>query len=447
MASLFLCIGIFLAAAFAARRSLGAGVAVVLAVGYAYGITRANLQQPLAHLIFDAGVLGLYAAQLWRATPRADRVALRPIQSWVILLCAWPVVLFCLSPERDPLVELVGLRSNLFLLPFILIGSRLTDEDAEGVARTIAVLNLCAAGLAGLEFVVGLEPFLPRSEVTDLIYRSNDLIGRTAYRIPSSFPNAHVFGGTMVMTIPWLAGALMRPGRRKWELVLFTCALAASLLGVFAAAARTPMVVLAAMVVMVTMLMTRFKGRMWVQWGAVIGLVVYFVSSDARLQRFVTLQDTAYIQQRVAGSINHDLLDLMTEYPLGKGLAGGGTSIPYFLQERQESQMTLENEYARIALELGMPGLLLWILFFAWIVTRSAGDHHDPWYLGRRVAWVGYVGYFVIAMTGIGLLSAVPQSSIMLMNIGWVAAAGPRARQAAILARRAAATRTVRLAS
>ena len=110
--------------------------------------------------------------------------------------------------------------------------------------------------------------------------------------------------------------------------------------------------------------------------------------------------------------------------------------------------MTIESEYARIALELGMPGLLLWVLFFVWIATRSPGNRRDPWYLGRRVAWVGYVGYFVIATTGIGLLSAVPQSSIMLMNIGWVAAAGPRARQAAALARRRpAASSEVRLAS
>jgi hypothetical protein len=447
MASLFLCIGAFLGAAFAARRSLSAGIGFVLAVGYGYGIARANLQQPLAHLIFDAAVLGLYAAQLWQTIPRSDRPAIRPIQSWLIVLCAWPVVLFCLSPDRDPLVELVGLRSNLFLLPFLLIGSRLTDDDAENVARTVAVLNLGAAALAGLQFVFGLEPFLPKSEITEIIYRSNDLLGRTAYRIPSSFPNAHVFGGTMVMTIPWLAGALMRPGRPRWDLLLFGSALAASLLAVFAAAARTPMVVLAAMIVMVTLLMTRLKGRAWIQWGAVVGLVIYVVGSDARLQRFVTLQDTASVQERVAASLNGDLVDLMGEYPLGKGLAGGGTSIPYFLQDRQEIQMTIESEYARIALELGMPGLLLWLLFFLWIATRSAGNRRDPWYLGRRVAWVGYVGYFVIATTGIGLLSAVPQSSIMLMNIGWVAVAGPRARQAARLARRPAVPREVRLAS
>lgn len=433
MISIVLCIAAFLVTLVLANRSLVLGITSALATGYAYGLLRANLQQPAAHLLFDAAVLGLYVSQLWRSIPREDRPAVEATRIWLVVLAAWPVMLFCLFPGRYPLVELVGLRSNVFLLPFLLIGSRLTDDDAEGLARAIAVLNIGAAALAGLQFVIGVEPFFPRTEVTELIYRSNDLVGRTAYRIPSSFPNAHVFGGTMVMTVPWLIGALMRPGRPKWEMALFATALAGSLLGVFAAAARTPMVVLAVMIVAVT-IVTRLKGRLWLRWAAVLGFVVYFVSGDARLQRFLTLQDTAYLQERLSGSLNEDFFELVAEYPLGKGLAGGGTSIPYFLQDRQQSQMTLENEYARIVLELGMPGLLLWVCFIAWVATRRSGDRNDTWYLGRRIAWIGTLGYFVVATTGIGLLSAVPQSSILLLNIGWIAAANVRSRQARLKA-------------
>jgi O-Antigen ligase len=434
MISLVLCVAAFLGAVVAANRSLGAGLGFVVTVGYAYGITRANLQQPLAHLVFDVAVLGLYVAQLWRSIPREERPVQQGVRSWVILLCAWPVVLFCLSPQRDPLVELVGLRSNIFLLPFVLLGARLSDDDMQRLAMTIAVLNLGAAGLAAAQYVYGIEPFYPYTEVTDLIYRSNDLLGRTAYRLPSSFPNAHVFGGTMVMTIPWLAGALMHPRLERWKTILYMSALAASLLSVFAAGARTPIVALALMGVAVTV-SSRFKGRMVTRWAVVVALVLYVVAGDPRLQRFLTLGDTALLQERITNSVNQDFFDLVGESPLGNGLAGGGTSIPYFLQERQQIQMTLENEYARIVLELGVPGLLMWVGFIAWVATRSVGDRESGWFLGQRLAWVGALGYFVVALTGIGLLTAVPQSSLMLLNLGWAIAAGARGRQRAAMLR------------
>ena len=51
MISLVLCVGIFLGAVLAANRSLGTGLGFVFAIGYAYGITRANISldslQPL----------------------------------------------------------------------------------------------------------------------------------------------------------------------------------------------------------------------------------------------------------------------------------------------------------------------------------------------------------------------------------------------------------------
>ena len=442
MISLALCVGIFLGAVLAANRSLGTGLSFVFAIGYAYGITRANIQQPLAHLLFDVAVLGLYVSQLWRAIPREERPVQQGIRSWIVLLCAWPVVLFCLSPQRDPLVELVGLRSNILLLPFVLLGARLTDDDTERLATTIAVLNVGAAALAGAQYVYGIEPFYPYTEVTELIYRSNDLLERTAYRLPSSFPNAHVFGGTMAMTIPWLVGALMHRRPQRWKTILYMAALAASLLSIFAAGARTPIVALALMAVAVT-ISSQFRGRMLTRWAVVVGLVLYVVAGDPRLQRFVTLSDTALLQERITSSVNEDFFDLVGESPLGNGLAGGGTSIPYFLQERQQNQMTLENEYARIVLELGVPGLVIWVGFIAWVATRSAGDRESHWFLGQRVAWVGALGYFVVALTGIGLLTAVPQSSLMLVNLGWAIAAGARGRQRSLMLRVAPRVRRV----
>ena len=87
------------------------------------------------------------------------------------------------------------------------------------------------------------------------------------------------------------------------------------------------------------------------------------MSSQERLQRFLTLRDTEALVERIGWSINTSLIEAVVEYPLGNGLGGGGTSIPYFLQDRIRHPVLLENEYARIVLELGLPGLGLWLVF------------------------------------------------------------------------------------
>ena len=63
MLALLLCIIGGLTAFFVGRRSLGAGILVVIVSGYAYGIVRANLPSLFSHFIFDITLVGLYASQ------------------------------------------------------------------------------------------------------------------------------------------------------------------------------------------------------------------------------------------------------------------------------------------------------------------------------------------------------------------------------------------------
>ena len=55
---------------------------------------------------------------------------------------------------------------------------------------------------------------------------------------------------------------------------------------------------------------------------------------------------------------------------MGNGLGGGGTSMPYFLESQVRHPVQIENEYGRIMLEEGLPGLALWLGLILWTVTR-----------------------------------------------------------------------------
>src|SRR3954463_14093144 len=98
--SLYLCLISLGVCYWAGRRSLVSGLTAVLAVGYLYGITRANVPETFSHFIFDAGVIGLYAAQLFRPLTALQQYKIAPLKPWLEFLIVWPLLLF-LIPIQD----------------------------------------------------------------------------------------------------------------------------------------------------------------------------------------------------------------------------------------------------------------------------------------------------------------------------------------------------------
>jgi len=419
MISILICIIAFALCLYGGRRSLVVGLTAVLGVGYAYGILRANLAQSASHFIFDAAVLGLYVAQLRKPLSPAQRLKARKLKPWVFLLIGWPLLLL-LAPVQDFLVELVGLRGNIFLIPFLLLGARLTSEDLYTLATRIGWLNIVAFGFAGAEFFLGVDHFIPnREKVTTIIYLSADASSSGALRIPSVFTSSAAYAGAMVTTIPLLVGAWVQKHRRAWHGHLLLAAIIASIVGTFMAASRTQVVVL-----FVLLVATTVSGHLRIapQFGWLILLlgVGWVVSSEERLQRFVSLGNTDFVAERISGSVNKRFTALAVEYPMGNGLGGGGTSIPYFLQNRIKKPVGIESEYARIMLEQGVPGLCLWVAFVFWAFLRRVNSRSSSWDLGRRLAWITCIIYFALGLLGTGLLTSIPQTCILLLLVGWI---------------------------
>jgi hypothetical protein len=422
--ALLLCLLSFAFCYWAGRRALTSGLVAVLGVGYAYGITRANVPETYSHFIFDAGVVGLYASQLFRRLSLLEKFKVGNLRPWLEFLVAWPLLLF-LIPIQDLLIQFVGLRGNIFLLPFILFGARLDADNRYRLALWIAGFNLMAFVFAGTEYFIGIERFFPHNHVTELIYTSHDLVGHTAYRIPATFVNAHAYGGTMAMGLPLLLGAAIQRHKSNLQFQWLVLGIVAALVGVLMSAARTQFLVAAALII-VTMFALRSKVSHAVGWLILLGGIGWMVSGEQRLQRFMELRDTDYVAERIATSVNMNFIEIAAKYPMGNGLGGGGSSIPYFLQGRIVNPVAMENEYARIMLEQGIPGLLIWMAFIVWLLARRDQDRHDSWYLGRRLAKVACAMLFVVGLTGIGLLTSIPQTSLFLLLVGWVGARQPR---------------------
>jgi len=406
------------------------GLIAVIGVGYVYGITRANVPQTFSHFIFDAGVIGLYVTQLFCRLSPLENFKVSHVRPWLEFLIAWPLLL-CLIPIQDYLIQVVGLRGNVFLLPFVLLGARLDADDRYRLALWIAGFNLVAFAFAGSEYILGLERFFPHNKVTELIYISKDLIGHTEYRIPASFANAHSYGGTMVVGLPFLVGAVLQKCKSNAHFQLLVLGIVAALLGVLMSAARTHFLV-AAILAIVAMFSLRSKFGYALGWLVLICAIGWTISGEQRLQRFMELRDTSSVVERVSWSVNMGFFEIAAQYPFGNGLGGGGTSIPYFLQSRITNPVGIENEYGRIMLEQGVTGLLIWIGFVLWVITRRDKNPSNSWYLGRRLAGVACAVYFVTAVTGVGLMTSIPQSTLFLLLVGWVGTRQAKAEPASV---------------
>jgi hypothetical protein len=422
------------------RWSLLAGLVAMLTVGYGFGIARAHLAQAASYFLFDVSLMGLYVGALFHGLSVPARGLLR----WFIALAGWPFIVLTLL-HQDVLIELVGLRAAVLMLPLMLIATRLSDEDVRRLALCVAVLNVLVFVVAGAEFYLGVAAIYPENEATAIIYHSRDVAESTEYRIPATFSSSHAYGGSMVAGLPLLIGAWAARQRRQSAATAFLLlGVFVSVVAVFVAAARTHFLVATALLVVVT-LSGRLRFAAWAGWVLLMSAVGWIVASEERLQRFLTLQDPEFLAERIGISINTHFFDLLFEFPFGDGLGSGGTNIPTFLLDRIPPAVRLESEYSRLLLEQGIVGLGLWVGFIVWLLWRGFGRLRAQPDLGRLLCLVCVAAFFASGLIGIGLFVSIPASAFLFIQIGILLSerqrrAGDRAASASPAGRRAAAS-------
>jgi hypothetical protein len=397
------------------RRNVGHGLGFVLAVGCIYGWLRANFVDGFTHFCFDAALGGLYLGCLPRLR-KSNWLTARGSLAWTVLLMAWPCLVICLSPFLDAqhfFVQIVGLRTAALFVPLILLGAVLGKDDLASLTSWSEWCVLGASLFTVGELVLGLDEFFPINELTQLIYASSDVAGGF-YRIPSSFISAHAYGGTMVGLMPLLLGRLEEARPRRW-LALFSIALAS--LGVFVCGARLSVLLFGCVI---GGSLIRFRKNPLALLILIVGMagVGYTVSQSSRLRRYETLADAEMVGDRVAASVNMGFWDILGEHPMGRGLGSAvGTSIPYFLAEYARPPVGTESEYARLLLEEGIPGLLIWLCFVASVLGRS---FRVVWREGAQASgmWLFCAGTWISGLIGAGILASIPGTMLVMVYFG-----------------------------
>jgi hypothetical protein len=415
----------FLLSAFAGTlaatlRSLGLGFVAMLAVGYVSGVIRARYLGVFTNFMFDGAVLGLYLGFLVKHFGQTPPVRTGAVY-FVAFLIAWPAAL-TLIPVNHFLIQLVALRATVWYLPTFLIATRLRSADLVVMARGLAVLNLMTLAVGLYLYRYGIEALYPYNAITVLIYKSLDVVGSKYHRIPSTFLNAHAYGGTMLLSLPLLLDRVAGLGVRWLDRCLALCGVVAAIGGILLCAARSPLVLLGVMLA-VAWVLSRFSLSIGAVGAILVAGGLLVAGSNERFQRGRSLANTEMIAGRVTMSANASFLDLALEYPMGAGMgSAAGNSTPYFLAEVAPPQIGLENEYCHILVDQGWLGLGGWLVFVGWLFMRPPPARAMPWRFGLLFIYALCLGFWATAFTGTGLLAGIPTAVLLLTQMGVLAA-------------------------
>lgn len=419
MTGTLFCLFSLVSCAIVAYSSLNLGISILIAWGYFYGMIKAHYISSNGLFVFDAATVGFYLGVLLNP-PRAElRDRYAHVFKWFLLLMLWPVFMAVL-PIQHYLVQFIGLRGNIFWIPMILIGCVLDRRGKASVAYCLAIMN-CVAFLFALgEFFIGVDAFVPENDATYIIHNSKDVAGGSK-RIPSTFANAHSYSLFMVATIPWILGEVL--GREKIRfgkilgMPILLGGLFSALLGIFIAGPRQPVVVLGLMLVL--LVLTGRVNITLIILSGILGLIVaYFVAQEERMQRFTELQDIEAVQDRIMSSVHMGFFEILLDYPMGNGMGAGGTSLPSFAQALVNRNVGMENEYSRILLEQGLPGLILFLAFVLWLLFRKmAKDDFDI--QTKQYLKIYSLVSFATSVIGLGLMVSVPSTCVLLLGVGF----------------------------
>jgi hypothetical protein len=226
----------------------------------------------------------------------------------------------------------------------------------------------------------------------------------------------------MLITIPLLIGGLLQEYARGWHKLVLIGGLLAGLGGIVLTGTRTNLVQAGLLV----MIVLSFKGiNKTIKTGLLVlsASGILFMVNSPSFSRMKTVLDSETYSSRIGVSVNRSFFEVVTEYPFGNGLGGGGTSIPFFLVNQLRNPVSVENEYARIALEQGIVGLLIWISFILWFILRPSWPREHGWARCQILYRIMLVFSFLTSLIGTGMLTAIPASFVFLLLIGWVSTA------------------------
>jgi hypothetical protein len=386
----------------------------------------------------DFLVLIVYIA-FFVAYQRREVQAFRPPFLIPVLMLVWFGVMQIFNPGSTNIVfGLLGFKLFFYYIPLMFVGYSLLDSEAQlrkfFFVNMILALIIVSLGVA--QSIIGpsfLNPAHPAEDIRELstLYRTAPISGVTVYRPTSVFVSTGRYSDFLIvawMLVFGFSGYLLLRRRRGRALAFGSLAL--TFAGVALCASRGAFMWTA---------ITAVVGSIAFVWGApwrqrevirvlrtvqraalgmALGMIVlFFTFPDALLGRL-----TVYSETLSPYSTASELTNRASDYPLknffaafdyprwpyGYGIGTTSLGVQYVSRIFHE-KLTIggvESGYGAIVVEMGIGGLILWIvmtssiLISAWRVVRKLKG--SPWFpLAFIIMWYAFLLLFPMTFAGI----------------------------------------------
>lgn len=385
----------------------------------------------------DFLALAVYISFL-TAIGRKKVTTFRPPFLGPVLILVWFGLLQAFNPASTSIwYGLMGFKIFFFYFPMVFLGYALIESEAQ--LRRFFTLNVVLAliivSLGIAQSILGASFMNPAQPAEDLrllstLYRTSES-GASAYRPTSVFVSAGRYADFIL--VAWLlvlgfSGYLLL--RQKKGRALAFIAVAVTSTGAFLTASRGSF-----MWGMINALVTSaafFWGAPWRQGevvrvlrtiqraalGIALGIgLLFYVYPDALLSRLAIYEETLS-----PNSAHNELMHRGWDYPVqqflfafdyprwpygyGIGTSGLGGQYVARIFHVQPVGVGVESGYGALVIELGIVGLLLWIVMSlaivlsAWEVVRKLKG--SPWFpLGFVIFWFSFFLLFPATFGGI----------------------------------------------
>jgi hypothetical protein len=367
---------------------------LALYLGLLDGPIKLETASPGASAIRDVLFAAISAGALARLAVSGRRVRLPPLSGWVLAFVAL-VLVETLNPQIHSLHQVIGgIRQWLEWVPFFFFGylvmrSRQRFRKLFLILGVIALLNGVVSTIQTQLSPQQLAKWGPGYNA--LINGTNGLSGRTYVdgagkekSRPMALGSDEGFGGAVgVLALPGLIALLaLKDTRRRWPVVLLC---AGAVLAIATSLQRTA--VLGGVTALVAFALLSFTaGRRVVRPLAAvlvamtITVVVASVLSSTAGKGVFSRYDSISPSRAVSTSVNYregtlaDIPHDIADAPFGVGLATTGAATGFggtggaIIEGKHASA---ESQYNVVALELGLPGLLLWVALSATLIALA----------------------------------------------------------------------------
>ena len=364
---------------------------LALYLGLADGIIKLQINNQLTSSLRDVLIAAVSLGALVRLVVRRERIRLPPMYGWIVAFVVL-VAVEALNPNTHGMAKVVaGFRQHLEWIPFFFFGY--------SVLRTKGRLRAFLVLLGVIALMNGIVSTIQTQQTASQLARwgpgYSALINGTgglADRLYSTATGTHVrppalgsdegFGGYVgVLALP-AALALLAAARSRRRMILAVVFCVGALLAIATSLQREAVLGAVAAVVAFAFLSIGAGRSATRPLGALLALVataavfIVVLSSSVNgsvFSRYASISPghaaaTAYSYRvDTLGQIPSDI----ATYPFGGGLATVGAAAGF--GGHSSVGLSGESQYNYVTVELGLPGLLLWVALTVTVIGLAVG--------------------------------------------------------------------------